>query len=260
MSILLAMELPTCKLAGWSHLADLDFVLAHKVLEDKAYADFFLNRPAARELILDNSYHELGHNISISDLLEAANRCRATYIITPDRVGDVMYNREQFLAAKSVLSPGYKLAVVMTGQNYTSWLTGLAEREQFLFQVREADMLCLTFKEPQRLEWYAASSMAHRWKRIHLLGCAELSELHAFAQMAKSTGREWSMDTGKALKHALRGNKLDELKSVRINTVTTEQGLPSTASQKLLELKPEELTDEVEALFKHNVEVLRRHL
>src|SRR5262245_1236135 len=43
-----SMEIPTSRLTDWSPLCDLDFVLAHKVLEDKSYADFFANRPRDR--------------------------------------------------------------------------------------------------------------------------------------------------------------------------------------------------------------------
>lgn len=261
-SIRLAQEIPTCKLSEWASLSDLDFVLAHTVLADKEYAEFFKNRPQGRELILDNSYHELGVPLEMSDLLEAAIRCRADYVIAPDRVGDLQFNREQFKAAQKVLS-GFRLAVVMTGTPSSQIQGGLqlfyyVERENFLFDVREADMLCCTFKEPERWSWYNQSAMATRWKRVHLLGCAELTELQLWRNLAQGTGRQFSIDTGKALKWALRGKKLDELESVRLNVHTTTQGLPSVSSQELLDTKV--ITPEQEELFKHNVKVLRRYL
>lgn len=260
--IQLSMELPTCKLKEWSPLADLDFVLAHKVLEDKAYAKHFLFRPAGRELILDNSLHELGYPLPSHDLLIAARLCNASYIIAPDRAGDVVFNRLSFLEARQLLWPEFKLAVVMTGTPDLNYVEGHTEREQFLYDVREADMLCLTFKQPKRFEWYAQSTMAHRWKRVHLLGCAELRELYGFALLANNTGRVWSIDTGKALKHAIRGSRMDELKTVRLNVETTEKGLPSAASQKILEITEEELSriPFLEENFRYNIEVLRRHL
>lgn len=260
-SIKLAQEIPTCKLEEWSKLSDLDFVLAHTVLADSAYAEFFKMRPQDRELILDNSYHELGVPLEMSDLLEAANRCRADYIIAPDKVGDIKFNVEQFLLAQKVLA-GYRIAVVMTGtpshlQDVPDRTTMYYhyERENFLFAVREADMLCCTFKEPRRWDWYYASNMARRWKRVHLLGCAELAELALWRELASFTGRQYSIDTGKALKWALRGKQLDRLASVRLNAHTTTQGLPSESSQALLDTK--HITPAQEKLFVYNVQVLR---
>lgn len=255
--IKLAMELPTCKLHDWSSYADFDFVLSHKVLQDKAYAEFFATRPAGREVLLDNGYHEEGVSLSVNDLREAARRCKADYVIAPDKVGDHIFNMEQFLAARRALWPAFKIAVVATTEKNLSGFDLQSQRESFLFTVREADMLCLTFKEPKRYYHYVNSAMSQRWYRIHLLGCAELSELQAFAGLARNSTKLWSMDTGKALKHALRGAKMDELDSVRLSQETTEKGLPSEQSQKLLELTQQDIPDEVEELFKHNVNVLR---
>jgi hypothetical protein len=67
----------------------------------------------------------------------------------------------------------------------------------------------------------------------------------------------WSVDTGKALKWALRGKKLDELESLRTNAETTAAGAPSTISQHILTLRAEDISAEQEALFIHNVQVLK---
>lgn len=257
MAIALAMEIPTAKLSDWSTLADLDFVLAHVVLADREYADFFRRRPFERELILDNSYHELGYPLPMSDLLEAANRCRADYVISPDRVGDVEFNADQFRIARTMLQ-GYKLAVVMTNPpSNDMW-----DRENYLFSVRDAEMLCCTFKEPRRFENYIRSPTALRWSRVHLLGCAELSELTPWSHIARSSVKKFSMDTGKALKHAMRGSKMDELETVRFSAGTTEKGLPSMVSQEILNLAPEQLArvPGLEDNLRHNVKVLRRYL
>lgn len=252
--IRLAQEIPTCKLQEWSRLSDLDFILAHTVLADPEYAEFFHERSEGRELILDNSYHELGYPLPMDQLLEAAKRCRADYVIAPDKVGDCEFNKEQFCVAMDILW-GFKIAVVMTGAPSGTSLVEQVARENFLFDVCDADMLCLTFKEPLRYRWYTESAMAHRWKRVHLLGVAERDELEKWYPLG-IPGREFSVDTGKALKWALRGKKLDEITSWRFNTHTTEKGLPSEESQKILDVKS--VTPEQEELFKHNVSVLKR--
>lgn len=254
MSIRLSMELPTPFLKQWTSLTDLDFILAHKVLEDKDYAEFFRRRnvPIDRELILDNSYHELGEPLALSDLLEAALRCNADYVVAPDKVGDLEFNASQFEEAQKVLA-GFKIAVIMTGTTEGSQ----REREEFLFRVREADMLCHTFKSPLRLEWFQRSGLAHRWYRQHLLGVSELSELREWATQARNDVRVWSVDTGKPLKWALRGKKLDELDSLRLSPRTTTLGEASIESQKILSVSESEITPEVQELFYHNVKVLR---
>lgn len=250
----LAMEIPTCKLGEWSPYADLDFILAHTVLEDPTYAKFFAERPKERELILDNSYHELGYALSESDLLEAARRCCADYIISPDSVTDMGFTLKSFKAL-TMFETNFKIAVVMTGFPPDS---NLFQRDDFLREVRQADMLCCTFKLPKRLPWFQESFYARRWKRVHLLGVGELEELRRWAQQANYLNSiTWSVDTGKALKWALRGKKLDELDSLRSNAETTSKGEASQASQHLLSLQECDISTECEALFVHNVGVLK---
>jgi hypothetical protein len=256
------MELPTSKLAEWTELADLDFILAHTVLAEKDYAQHFANRPAGRELILDNSYHELGYALSSKDLVEAAQRCRADYIISPDNVNDVDFTIESYKHLRANVK-GYKIAVVWTGfQDRASW----QEREAFLSHVTDADMLCCTFKLKDRLQYFIDSERASHFSRVHLLGVDSLKELQEWTFLAKHLfhieGRtiKWSVDTGKALKWAMKGRKLDELKSLRSSEDTTSKGEPSVASQQLLTLKAEEITPQQEMLFRYNVGVLRRVL
>lgn len=236
----------------WAHHSDLDFVLAHTVLNDALYAELLATRDLGRELILDNSYHELGYPLPLSDLLEAAQRCRADYVIAPDKVGDVQFNTRAFLEAQSVLA-GYKIAVVMTGTP-----TGDAlEREEFLAAVRDADMLCCTFKYSERLDWYTQSTLARRWSRVHLLGVSSVIELLRWNQIVRTSKIDASVDTGKPLKCALRNQHLASAAVWRSSAQTTESGLPSEISQKILTLRREDISPAVERLFSQNVAVLR---
>lgn len=256
------MELPTCRLAEWSPLADMDFLLAHQVLQDQDYADFFLNRPKGREVLLDNSYHELGYTLPIVDLMDAAERVNADYVIAPDDVNDPDFTIESFKTMRARFQDQdvpSKIAVVWTGFSNGSTYQ---EREAFLSHVQEADMLCCTFKLKQRFQYYYDSIRAKLWKRVHLLGVDSLEELKKWAAMDRHMRQQdfevnWSVDTGKALKWALRGKKLDELKSLRTSEATTALGLPSEASQQLLKLESEILTPDVEEVFRHNVQVLK---
>lgn len=253
MIIELAQEIPTSMLEAWSLLSDLDFILAHHVLADHDYAEFFAHRPHGREVILDNSYHELGYPLGADDLLEAAHLCRADYVIAPDRVGDPAWNAASFHMAKKVLD-GYKIAVVMTGTEFG----GANERDEFLHSVREADMLCCTFKQPKRFEWFKMSSVVWRWTRVHLLGVSELDELALWVEYARTHRHtKWSVDSGKAIKWALEEKFLDLIPTLRHNAQSTTDGHVSPLSKKILELKREEITPEIELVFQRNVQILR---
>lgn len=245
--IQLAMEIPTAYLHEWAPLCDLDFILAHQVLEDEDYAEFFRCRPKGRELIMDNSLHELGHPLSPADLLEAAIRCRADYVITPDYVGDMEFNLRSYEQCRQLLA-GFKLAVVMTGSKDST----VEEREEFLVSIRDADMLCLTFKEPRRLPWYRASALAKRWKRVHLLGLDSFEELHEFRVIAGSDySRRWSLDTAKPVKWGLESQYLDQLQTLR--------GAP-THSKDLLNIRHHEILLSQCRYVVRNIEILKGYL
>jgi hypothetical protein len=235
------MEVPTAYLEPWKDWTDLDFVLAHKVLEDAAYAEFFAKRPSSRELIMDNSMHELGQALPISDLREAAKRCRANYVIAPDRLGEPEWNAQQFNETNNALS--VRVGAVMSGRTYE-------ERKRHLESVHHAAMLLLPYRE-NRLLWYLEfSTYIHfTFPRIHLLGVNELSELALFAAASRadtnSTSR-WSVDTAKALKWGASQTKLTTVGSVRGNPL---------GSKELLDLTG--LNEAQIAATKENVDVLK---
>src|SRR5262245_2551389 len=82
------MEIPKSMLAKLSPLTDLDFALAHEVLADKAYAEFYASQAAAKRfVILDNGFHEKGHPLEPTELVEAAKRINASVVIAPDKIG-----------------------------------------------------------------------------------------------------------------------------------------------------------------------------
>lgn len=250
----LAMEIPTSKVEEWSSLTSLDFVIGTAVLRDKDYAEFLARRPLNRELIMDNGYHEEGVSLSLEDLLEAAHRCRANYVISPDVVGDPSFTLDQFRRTHPVLhTHGYKTAVVWQGSENSS----AAQRDDFLYLVREAEMLCCTFKVRDRLLWFRQSNLARRWYRIHLLGVSTLRELKEWSEMSTLDVRKYSVDTGKCIKWALQGKYLDQLSSLRTSEKTTNEGKPSEISQKILSLRKEDITPEVELVFHRNVEILK---
>lgn len=204
--IKLAMEIPTAYLQTWTAWTDLDFVLAHRVLEDPVYARFYAERSASRELILDNSMHELGHPLPVSDLVAAAKLVAADYVIPPDRLGEPETNLSWYLDARDAFAgTSHKVGAVLCGRTFD-------ERFMYLQEVRDAPMLLLPFREP-RLDWFfEQKSQIQRFPRIHLLGVNELVELWNFNQVA---GANWSVDTAKPIKWGIERQLISERTSLR---------------------------------------------
>jgi hypothetical protein len=204
----LSLEIPTAYLRDWAPLCDLDFVLAHRVLEDETYAEFFRERELRRELILDNSMHELGRPLSSSELLEAARRVKADYVIAPDMLKEPEKNYAWFKETHRLLSDEFKIAVVMCGRSPE-------ERVSFLNAVRSADMLCLPFRE-DRLAWgYEQRAVIRQhWDRIHLLGVNDLLEIRMVERLF-SVDTNLSVDTGKPIKWGVAGERMSLMKPVR---------------------------------------------
>lgn len=214
----LMAEIPTRHLAEFSPLMDGDFALAHLVLENKQYEEFYREQSkAGRLVILDNSMHELPAPLSAGEILEAANRIKPSFVIPPDKLGDVKFTYGQFeITRKENLRHGHRLAVVLCGSNS-------AERNMFYQNTRQyVDMVCLPYREP-RLEWFqelVGSTPKHvPWPPfIHLLGVSTLDELHVFNQVLDLM--HWprqnrSCDTNKMVKWGLKNKTINALESLR---------------------------------------------
>jgi len=207
----LSMEIPVGYLRRWTSWTELDFVLAHKVLDDTKYASHYARRAAGRELILDNSMHELGYPLPVKMLLQAARKIDADYTIAPDQLKQPERNREWFDQTYEMFMPlQRKVAVVMCGRDSR-------ERVHFLEYVRNADMLCLPFRE-ERLAWFREHEVQirSRWTRIHLLGVNEIEELRQFAQIAlEAPEMTWTVDTAKPIKWGVALREMKTLDSPR---------------------------------------------
>ena len=83
----LALECPTAYLSDLIPLSDFNFLLAHLVLKDKRYRDYYSQRSSAYT-ILDNSVNELGQPCTLKEMQVAANLVGVQKIIPPDYLGD----------------------------------------------------------------------------------------------------------------------------------------------------------------------------
>lgn len=201
--IKLACEIPTSRIKEWSPLVDLDFILAHKVLDDPNYAKLFKERSKDRKVILDNSTHEFGRPLPFEDLRRAADLCKADVVIAPDIVNpnidykQYIQNMEWIYQAGKHLH-GYYIGAVMCGK-------GPIQRETWLERASKvADMLCFSFHMPQRLEWwkhFADTVYVRRFSNVHILGMISITELRRWVKISEKYPEiEFSFDTCKPLK------------------------------------------------------------
>jgi len=219
----LAMEIPKPFLHNLTSLTDLDFTLAHLILEDDEYRQFYTNQAEiGRFVIMDNSFHELGHPLSPEELKQAASLSKPNIIIAPDKLGDYRFGMEAFHATRNILPRHQKIAFVLAGASPS-------ERAEMFMKLKDhADMICFPFRAP-RLEWFLDLTRKipdHiKWPpRIHLLGVNELNELSAFRQAFNTFGvphNRLSVDTAKPIKFGLLGHKLTA-------SIQTLRGLPAT--------------------------------
>lgn len=203
-------EIPKAWLKPLSPLMDGDFAIAHQVLEDKVYAEFYKDQAAmGRFVVLDNGFHELGVPLSAPELLEAATRCNPAVVIAPDRLGDQHFGLEQFFETRRVIPHEIGVGIVLAG-------VSPAERaEMFMKTKQRAAMLCLPFKEP-RFEWFCdlieKIPSGIMWPpRIHLLGVNEFWELKAFRDKFAELGiapQRTSVDTSKMIKAGILRKRL----------------------------------------------------
>lgn len=209
----LAFELPTTALAAVNPLADLDFVIAYRVLKDAAYAAHYAGRSPGRELILDNGLFELGTAADWPELAEAAELVRPSYIICPDRLNDGRFNLEQLHRAYTDigLSPE-RLGLVVTGNSRAR----VALVEEALR--RRVGLLCLPHTE-ERFKWFLhlqtflpALFAGPGPLRLHLLGFSSFDELSAWRKLELCLGPKLllSTDTSKLAKLAKLGRRADD--------------------------------------------------
>lgn len=235
----------------WTPLTDLDFILAHKVLQDPKYARHFLHRPKGRELILDNSTHEFGKPLPLSDLHTAAELVNADMLIAPDIVNETM-SLEQYR-----LNIQWMQDTIMEFAGTKTLIAGVLcghskrHRDEYLDQTGLLDVLCFTFHDSHRLTWYhdfEQHDSFHTFKRVHVLGVSSLDEMERWYEISERyPGCDMSIDTTKAVKWGAQGKKIDTLKSLR--------GGPIDAKA-VLEL--DTFSEEQIQCVEYNIEVLKK--
>lgn len=214
----LSLEIPKAHLEELSPLCDLDFALAHLVLNDKEYAQFYADqRKAGRRVVLDNGMHEMGKPLSVGELIEAAKRINPSVVCPPDKLNDGPFTYESFHAMRK--HPGYghwDLGMILQGDIRQDRIAFFTDACKYSFT------LFLPFRKP-RMEWVlelVQALPAHfNWPPfMHLFGMSTFEELEWFSGFGRRHNWPSSrihMDTGKPIKWAIAGKKMSDLEVLR---------------------------------------------
>lgn len=214
------MEIPMAHLEEVSLLTEVDFALAHLVLDGPPeYADFYKQqRKRGRRVILDNSMHELeGKPLTVTEILHAADKINPTVVVPPDWIGKAKETYEAFKQMKDhPRAHAYDIALVIQGDNIEDRM------KLFTAAQSKTKTLMLPYREP-RSKWFSefldATPQHVKWPPyLHLLGVNTLEELLWFRNICEKY--QWPMenicvDTAKPLKWAVKHVKLSELENLR---------------------------------------------
>jgi len=191
-------------------LADFDWVLAHKVLEDETYAEWY--RKSGNLKFVDNSVNELSMPLSVEQMKEAFDKVNGTYVVAPDFLGDSGKTLEAYRECVKILPPE-KIAKVVQGRSFVeAWEC---------FQAYPAGIICIPYdlcssrNEPPwlmglRRALFISNIPKDQGYLIHLLGYTSLDEFfwyHGNPMVA-------TIDTGIPVMLGLEGKDiLDPLES-----------------------------------------------
>lgn len=239
----LALEARTNMLELVQPFADIDWVLAHKVLEDEAYAAFY--KKSGNLKFVDNSVNEKGQPLPLEDLKKASDMVEGTYVVSPDFIGDARSTLEAYLKCLEVF-PKDKIAAVVQGRTWIEAFDCLNTYESGIICVPYD--LCSEKEDPPWLMGLRRSQfIAYIPRRdniyIHLLGFTGLEELYWY-QRNPFVG---SIDTGAPVLLGLQGKDiLDRLES---------KAQPTLNQMESLELTQKSWTGVI-----RNIALLRRHM
>jgi len=239
----LALECRTDMLEMVQPFADFDWILAHKVLKDNAYAEWYRNSKNVK--FVDNSVNELGEPLSVEELKEAFEEVGGTYLVAPDYLGDTGRTIGAYQECIKVL-PKEKVVGVIQGSDFTGAFECLGAYGKGLISVPYD--LCSQKTDPPWLMALRRSLFISNLPRdgsilIHLLGFNTLDEFYWYQNMPFVL----SIDTGIPILLGLQGlDILDPLEGKEKPTYPQMEKL--------------ELTQKGWTAILRNIALLRRYL
>lgn len=192
--IKLAFQVPFAYLHH--HFGDMDFALADFVLKHEGYRDYYAQ--SNRDMILDNSLHELGSSLALNKLEEAFYSIEPRWVIPPDVLFKTKETLRNLEIAEHVFPEGQILPVLQA----TTIADFLYLQEAYL--EKGYKYMCV----PYRMSRMSLLPFLRSDIKYHFLGliCAE-----EFSFLAKQPNIV-SLDTGKPFRkgeHKLDMNSND---------------------------------------------------
>jgi len=220
----IALECPTSLLGDIQPLADFDWILAHLVLQDEEYADFY--RKSKRLKVLDNSVNELLEPCNFADLERAADVVRPDLVVSPDYLGEEELTIEALDASLDIFGKNSILPVVQ-GSSLPSVERCFKEiLSRGLPRVAVPyDICCSREESPEAMAASRLRVVNRLWElapssfQVHLLGFNTVEELRK-----QSIGKFVnSIDTGVPIMMGHSGHLLDRDKLPDKKTPTYEK-------------------------------------
>ena len=201
----LALECPTELLEYIQPLADFDWILAHKVLNDDDYASFY--QKSMRYKVLDNSVHELREPMTLDELQRAADIVNPNLIVAPDHLDNHFATIDSLEKATKVFGLE-KIMPVVQGHEHRYVLECFDYIKQMGFKrvaipaYKASSNEIMTQKRKNILD--SLFSRVPAGFEFHLLGMTTLEEL-------ETCDKFWikSIDTGVPVLCGLKGIRFD---------------------------------------------------
>lgn len=204
----LGMEIPKTHAHELSRLCDFDFAIAHRIVEDREYRDFFVGqREKGRFIILDNGFHERGNDAKVSHIREADDIISADMVIAPDRIDDQCFTLDHLKGTLDTF--GVKTASVIVGDS-------MQERLDLLDCYKEEYVatLCFPYRRDRSMWIDEFDIVRPGWdlgKSVHFLGMQTLSE----ARRCATRFPKGTFDTSKPIKWGYKCKRLDTLETLK---------------------------------------------
>ena len=205
----IALETPTELLQVVQPLADFDWILAHLVLEDASYAQWY--RESKRLKVLDNSVNELLEPLDLVEMVKAANVVIPDYVVAPDFLGDQVKTLNALnLAAdafgKEVILPVLQGSTLEECQASAKAIKAWGYRRISVPYDILSDRRNFSLNQMGENRNTLIANLGVNFSWIHLLGFTTPKELLSYKERLNIL----SQDTGKPIMWGLRKDMMGE--------------------------------------------------
>lgn len=230
----LALECPVSMLDMVQPFADFDWVLAHEVLNNETYKEYYKNTGKVK--FLDSSVNELGQPLSVEDMKKADEELGGNcVIVSPDWIGDTNKTLEGLNKALEAFGWEKVVPVVQgsTFQDVDYCLTSIfnsAPKDQGGTIAIPYDICSRKEEVPDIMALRRAMvvmNIPRPW-RIHLLGFVSLHEFYWYGGRPNVV----SIDTGAPILLGLEGKDiLDPLEDKKEPTYKRMEAIEMSAQR-----------------------------